>query len=975
MKLRPHYWRLTAAVSVGLLCALAVSCSDDDGDGDPGSGGAGGVAGTAGTAGTSGTGGVPVPQPGEQCFDPDPSQIRLRANPPSLVLAPGQVRDLEVVVDPDVCDVRAVRFETGDAEVAAAPSDQRIDLVTPSAKVRVTGGALGTTELKALFPRGDDTYAELAIPVHVLDSAVPGCAGSGAGRVDDGVVISGTGGLERASVGYQQGATTPNHNSYIWSVSPFDATLSCASDQVPSGFTKLGPAVSFGPADLKLPREIPFTVPANPAAVPEGARMRHVTVSYTGPNARTPRVVPVGDLRFVRDGDGYKLSFIAPWLGTYQAVVRSGDFTPKKRRITHRAIVGVSMGGGGTSMVGLRNHQLFDVLAPLGGPVEWTWLLGHIRRNHVGGFAPNDGTTAPPWDPTLPTPQLPYEHSSSFNRWWYEYPRAGNGGRFPREEYVQIFRDLALMFGNPGGYNPTPGAENLPAGVPLDHPSVVGDRANRECAVWVDPISQHPDEARQRDLARSCPSERCANTLRLTNYYDADFNPLGTFPVISFCDGSEQDPALSPYANTWSPIGNDRPMELALAVDYNDNGVRDENEPVIFQGYERFRDVGADGLASVDEPGYEPGVNEDPAGDDWHPQFNPGGTEGNFRYDEGEPFDDFGLDGVQGTASSPYDFGEGNGRFDYAPGYRTFLERDSRTVIAQHPMATQAQPLDAAALARLDLWTDGGTRDLFNFAVSAQALMGEWQQRGRIVQYFTSYDKLPGQVLGNESEFVAGRLAWEDIPGGVMMRYGAIDPTPQDMETGSGQHVGPADQVVRRLQSALYYIGSRWPDAPRGLSEASQVDPVPGAELCEVRGGCDFNFTDSRGRTGPVSVNFPPGYSNAKAQYKRYPVIYMLHGYGQTPEDLKAAIVFLSNWMNSPIDSTGTRLPQALLVYVDGRCRPGEAGDETECIRGTFFTDSVREKGPKMESWWMELVEEIDRRYRTMPPTEIDWVE
>src|SRR5690606_16995000 len=183
------------------------------------------------------------------------------------------------------------------------------------------------------------------------------------------------------------------------------------------------------------------------------------------------------------------------------------------------------------------------------------------------------------------------------------------------------------------------------------------------------------------------------------------------------------------------------------------------------------------------------------------------------------------------------------------------------------------------------------------------------------------------------------------------------------------------DQVVRRLQSALYYIGSRWPDAPRGQSEASEIDPVEGAPICEIRGGCDFDFTDSRGRTGPVSVNFPPGYSNAKAQDKRYPVIYMLHGYGQTPEDLKAAIVFLRNWMNSPVDSSASRLPEALLVYVDGRCRPNGDGEEAECVRGTFFTDSVREKGPKMEKWWMELVDEIDSRYRTMPETEIDWVE
>jgi hypothetical protein len=60
-------------------------------------------------------------------------------------------------------------------------------------------------------------------------------------------------------------------------------------------------------------------------------------------------------------------------------------------------------------------------------------------------------------------------------------------------------------------------------------------------------------------------------------------------------------------------------------------------------------------------------------------------------------------------------------------------------------------------------------------------------------------------------------------------------------------------------------------------------------------------------------------------------------------------------------------------VYVDGRCRPGAV--EAECIRGTFYTDSVREHGPKMEAWFLELMGEIDKRFRTLGPSEIEWVE
>ena len=151
-----------------------------------------------------------------------------------------------------------------------------------------------------------------------------------------------------------------------------------------------------------------------------------------------------------------------------------------------------------------------------------------------------------------------------------------------------------------------------------------------------------------------------------------------------------------------------------------------------------------------------------------------------------------------------------------------------------------------------------------------------------------------------------------------------------------------------------------------------EADPHPEADYCEVVGNCEFDFTDSRGRTGPVAVSLPPGYAHSEQREVRYPVIYVLHGYGQTPEDLKATIVLLRNWMNSPADSAATRLPKAILVYVDGRCRVGATG-RPECTRGTFYTDSVRADGAKIESWWAELMDEIDERFRTMPPTEIEW--
>ena len=85
-------------------------------------------------------------------------------------------------------------------------------------------------------------------------------------------------------------------------------------------------------------------------------------------------------------------------------------------------------------------------------------------------------------------------------------------------------------------------------------------------------------------------------------------------------------------------------------------------------------------------------------------------------------------------------------------------------------------------------------------------------------------------------------------------------------------------------------------------------------------------------------------------------------------------MILLQNWMNSALDSAENRLPKAILVYVDGRCRVGANG-KPECIRGTFFTDSAREDGVQNEQWWLELMDYVDQNYRTMGESVVDWTE
>ncbi|HHH29542.1 MAG TPA: hypothetical protein ENK57_14510, partial [Polyangiaceae bacterium] len=664
----------------------------------------------------AGGGEAAAPGPGEDCWKLDAIDgqfVTVRFEPSELFLAPGQKKKVRVVLEPDFCEPMDVALSgTATESIASGALDAgevSFQYGTAAREIAISGVDVGTATMEAVVPGFEDVpSASATLTIDVMDDTLPTCdddepasktlvdpdpttPAEGADPIA-GDVLTGNGTLALASIELPGHASRPNENGFQWSVPSFTATIACGEPIVPGNLRALGPAVTFGPEDTVFPRDMPLSIPINPARMPETARLRHLKVVYSGPKFKAPRVVPVTDPRLIKDDEGWRLTFRADRLGTFQAVVDPAAGTKvRTRRITHRAIIGVSMGAAGTQQFGIRHHHLFDVVAPLGGPTDWTWLIHHLEHNHMGGFPsippgtqladiplsrtpcasdtecqPDEsciGITAsePVGACTLvPTADETYEHGSAFNAWWYEFPSQGNGGSFDREEYLQIFRDLTYMYGNPvGGYNPE--ALNLPAGVDPNHPSVVGDHPDRKCAIYVDPYEGAPDDA--EELWNQCPQERCQYVQTFTNYYDDEYNPDGTFPVITFCDGATQRPEHTPYSNWWTDQNNRFPMDVALAVDYNGNGVRDEMEPVIRNGHEPWDDWGPDATPSELEPGYDPVTNQDPAGDDYHPRYNPTGLEGDMRWQPGEPYRDHGLDGVDGTNDSPYDWGEDDGEF------------------------------------------------------------------------------------------------------------------------------------------------------------------------------------------------------------------------------------------------------------------------------------------------------------------------
>jgi hypothetical protein len=447
---------------------------------------------------------------------------------------------------------------------------------------------------------------------------------------------------------------------------------------------------------------------------------------------------------------------------------------------------------------------------------------------------------------------------------------------------------------------------------------------------------------------------RCANPVVLTSFFDRDFNPDGSKPVITFCDGGDQ-PGHNAVFDPTQPQTD--PNEVELAVDLNGNGKRDSGEPIVSHAFEPFLDVGSDGLADKDEPGYDPVTNPDPNHDDYHYLRNPLGTEGNRDYDPGEPFEDVGLDGVAGTCQigdTPgsgvggcYDVGEGNGKWDVSPNVTRWYDND---------LSRRLAALSDAERAHVSMWFDGGIRDFLNAGVSSNQAVGQAMARYQVpFGVWDNFAPLVQDTDDNVYDFTT--INWDDIPRDGFVRYGDPDASDSTIQAGDGRHVGTPTQILNRIATAFAWLDKRWPDGDRD-------DELDFGQIMS-----DLTFTSpTTGRDGPYALFLPPGYNKPENAAKRYPVIYVLHGYGQQPSDLVALSAVIANHMVAT-EPLASRIQKFIIVYVDGRCRPEHdgvpiTGDGDACERGTFYTDSPSGKA-RMEQNLLDLMAFIDATYRT----------
>lgn len=677
---------------------------------------------------------------------------------------------------------------------------------------------------------------------------------------------------------------------------------------------------------------------------------------------------------------------------------------PKTRTYTFKAFSGVSMGAIGAAFnTGFGdNHEKVDALAVLGGPMDVGFFIGGMERSQLGGFCPlselervaaedAENGTQQLNDPQAlahcsgPVPAgIGYEVEQHYNGWYYE----ASGGDFDRNMYLQLFLDLSLAMGNPFYWNP-------------------------ESPLF--PVSGITRE--------QLTSKLCEEPVVVKGFFNKEYNPDGKYDVITFCDGeapsvlfcNDEERTLVDYCSDLSPdqfcasLGatvaearrddkNTRdvwyrqrgkfdpcyrhttPSAFGLALDINGNGRRDYHEPLLINGRERFEDTGADGCPDAREDGKggccAAGVTgcatagvADPNGDNFHFDDNPLGTENNRLWDPGEPYEDTGLDGVAGTG----DFGEGNGRYDLGPNFQRFLDHDFRQ---RYLAMTEAQRRS------IDFYADGGVHDIFNFGLSADHVHSAMRalSPNDSFRYHSFFDlpKLPGTATGKS--YSPDDIDFERMGRNVFVRYGNPDATPAQRWAGDGGHVGTPAELIGRFLTFIRWMGARW-DVVLG-------EPDMTVEL--ARRGVETYFSEVLGANRSFGLALPPGYDEFPE--RRYPVLFIGHGYGMSIHDMVDMSLLFNELM-----STG-RLREMIIVYPSGRCcyeNPADghrdcrdADDDgvpftqpnpakarpayvSECVRGNFyvnrqgyFTGDETRYGDAI----FELMDHVDANYRTLEP-------
>ena len=696
----------------------------------------------------------------------------------------------------------------------------------------------------------------------------------------------------------------------------------------------------------------------------------------------TDAVVDIGTADHVAVMDTLHLELMAD-VGVVDAEVVPEVVAPATRTFLFRGMGGVSMGAGAFNFH-VHNPGHLDMVAALGGYINYRYLQDFFLNMIYGGFCElqllekhMDNLNDPDIEELAcspVSPRHPWEFSVGFNHWHYDT----SGITTDRDFFFYITEGIFTAMGNLAYYNPD--HPYLPPGVPVD---------------WVQP---------------GPASAKCDNPVHVGKpyNYNAEYNPEGKYDLITFCDGEEPVPGGKDNPDFQELMGNydptqehHRPVAVMLAVDLNGNGVRDFHEPIAINAFERYQDVGTDGCINEAEDGdggcAGGGAGTDPNGDDYHMVDHPVGTEGNFFRDEGEPYDDFGLDGVPDTG----DHGEGDGQYSRNPRLQALLDESVMEWLRTAPQ----EELEA-----VDVVMDGGIRDALHALTGTYPVFTELQARVPNSREYSGYTEFEDSLLPSAGETLLlldqELVDWTaaGIGKNIIVRYGNPDATQKQIDAGDGKHLGSDVTMLNRLALMLLVPLRRWPG----------MDWEPCLEQAGSTQNRTFYSPSMKNRYN-YSISLPPCYASAPEEHPGYPAYLYLPGHGMTAADTIAGGVAFNILMQSG------KVPKFILVVPEGQCcqvdltthtrycicrhdpddetqrlcmDPACTGPEEECAMiqvpkaqlfeecndGHFFTNQVSNlfgdielaKEMRFEEMLLDLLADIEANFKLRQPEE--WV-
>ncbi len=238
------------------------------------------------------------------------------------------------------------------------------------------------------------------------------------------------------------------------------------------------------------------------------------------------------------------------------------------------------------------------------------------------------------------------------------------------------------------------------------------------------------------------------------------------------------------------------------------------------------------------------------------------------------------------------------------------------------------------------------------------------------------------RVTGTHNPWNKG---WKSVPKDLIVLYGKEHPTDQDRIDGEGDHVGTKEQAVQRFYTLFNWSAGLWPSLPKPAVPQQPED----ATLRQKVTWYDSALLKAKREYG---ISLPPGYLMDANKDQRYPVLYLMHGYGMAPAGFSATSLITDAF----VTDSDVKLRPMIMVFADGRCcffnrvtgardcrETDEAGVELsskpelerECNSGNFYVNrhgyTAADAAPYGDAFF-ELMDTIDQNYRTLPEAEVE---